>query len=566
MNTKLLIAGGMVLALGLGGMLGSCSYDDDKIWESVDDLGDRVTRLEDQLANANKDLEALHTIVNALQNSVTVTSVTPTADGYEILFSDGKKATIANGKNGTSAPTVGVRPDSDGNYYWTLDGEWLLADGQKVRANGLDGKDGKDGIDGGAAGIAPQLRIGATSGEWEISTDGGNTWTSTGVKAQGSDGDSFFSGVDTSDPACVVFTLADGTELRLSRHDATAPRFELTGCEGVQEFLHGKSRSYAVLAENVADVAVAKPDGWRVAYADGTLTVTAPVKANVYAETEGTVAITVVAANGRSMIVKIGVKAVPYMLRTLTFEDADARFDAYTLDYCGKTIATWSDLIDDKQYGGALLYGPSGYGMEEPYWWYDQNNTELMHVMPEMYGSYCIWGGGHAVSNYADTNLANGDFMHQLSVYATGGHGGSAQFAMHYGYADDSQYRGDAPLPALMFGDGAERVIDHLYVMWSTYLASSVLNGSSLSQPLGPDGYVKLVAAGYDSADNLTGKTEIFLAGKDGNIQDWTRWDLSVLGAVAKVQFNVAGDSDNGYGFSQPAYFAYDDVAVRFEE
>ena len=33
---------------------------------------------------------------------------------------------------------------------------------------------------------------------------------------------------------------------------------------------------------------------------------------------------------------------------------------------------------------------------------------------------------------------------------------------------------------------------------------------------------------------------------------------------VSKIEFNMAGDSDNGYGFSQPAYFCYDDVAVRF--
>jgi hypothetical protein len=26
----------------------------------------------------------------------------------------------------------------------------------------------------------------------------------------------------------------------------------------------------------------------------------------------------------------------------------------------------------------------------------------------------------------------------------------------------------------------------------------------------------------------------------------------------------MAGTNDNGYGFSQPAYFAYDDVAVQF--
>lgn len=564
MRKNIIIAGGLAVAFfGACQLFTSCGYDDDKLWENVDNLGQRVAKLEEQMADANNDLKALHTIIDALSNQVTITSVTPTSNGYEIIFSDGRKATISNGTDGTSAPLVSVRQDEDGNYYWTLDGEWLIVDGHKVRANGIDGEDGKDG---GAPGIAPQLRISTATGEWEISTDGGKTWTSTGVKAQGSDGDSLFSAIDASDPAYVLFTLADGTQFRLARYDASAPRFEVQGCDGVQEILAGKERTYDVTAENVADYTIAKPDGWRVAYADGKLTVTAPTAANTFAETEGTVAVTAVSASGRSLIVKIHVKAVPYLLRVLTFEDADARFDTFTLDYCGKTIKTWSDLIDDKQYGGQMLYG-SGYGMDEPYWWYDQNNTELMHVMPEAYGSYCFWGGGHAVSNYKDTDLSHGDFMHQLSVYsATGGHNGSAQFVMHFGYADDSQYHSDAILPALQFGDGNARVIDHMYVMWSTYLANCLLNGNGLTTALGPENYVKLVAAGYDAQDNLTGKVELFIAGKNGNITDWTKWDLSPLGAVAKVQFNVAGDTDNGYGFSQPAYFAYDDVAVRFEE
>lgn len=49
-------------------------------------------------------------------------------------------------------------------------------------------------------------------------------------------------------------------------------------------------------------------------------------------------------------------------------------------------------------------------------------------------------------------------------------------------------------------------------------------------------------------------------------VTDWTKFDLSGLGKVTRVTFNVTGSSDNGYGFSQPAYFAYDDVAVRFEK
>ncbi|MCS3024912.1 DUF4465 domain-containing protein [Bacteroides xylanisolvens] len=55
------------------------------------------------------------------------------------------------------------------------------------------------------------------------------------------------------------------------------------------------------------------------------------------------------------------------------------------------------------------------------------------------------------------------------------------------------------------------------------------------------------------------------MVGAEGNILEWTKWDLSALGKVVKIDFNVTlGSNDNGYGFSQPAYFAYDDVAVRF--
>ena len=35
-----------------------------------------------------------------------------------------------------------------------------------------------------------------------------------------------------------------------------------------------------------------------------------------------------------------------YELRILTFEDEDAKFTPYSLDYAGVEITTWSDLID----------------------------------------------------------------------------------------------------------------------------------------------------------------------------------------------------------------------------
>ena len=60
-----------------------------------------------------------------------------------------------------------MKKDTDGIYYWTLDGEWLTDEkGNKVKAQGTDGKDGVDGEDGtnGKDGITPQLKIEMVAG------------------------------------------------------------------------------------------------------------------------------------------------------------------------------------------------------------------------------------------------------------------------------------------------------------------------------------------------------------------------------------------------------------------
>ena len=295
---------------------------------------------------------------------------------------------------------------------------------------------------------------------------------------------------------------------------------------------------------------------------NNTLTITAPPKDNAYAETEGTVGFQLQSITGQMSIVTMSVRAVDYELRVLTFEDED---------YKGDGKGYWTSLVDSPQYGGPLLYGESGMGPAD-YHWNDEGNTFLAHDMPENFGTTCYWGGGHAISNYVDMDLANGDYQHQLAVYykdpATGfgGHGGSKNFCVHFGYMDDSGFNMTENLPSIYFMDGVARVVDHMYVMWTTYLANCVSNGNGLTAPLDPDGYVKVIATGYDeNGTKVEPSLEFSLASADGQISEWTKWDLSALGKVMMIEFNMTGDSDNGYGFSQPAYFCYDDVAVRFE-
>ena len=264
-----------------------------------------------------------------------------------------------------------------------------------------------------------------------------------------------------------------------------------------------------------------------------------------------------------------------YELRVLTFEDADYKGGT---NFAGGN--DWTSLIDDPQYGGKLLY-PNGSGttdVSKAYTWTDSNNTELSHTLPKSWDNYCYWGGGHAISHYNSSDfVTHGGYTYQLTVYnknasagvdvTGGGHNGSNNFAVHFGYKDNSGYTDSQILPSFAFADAVERVVDHMYVNNTTYALNCYLNGNDLTAKIGDDDWVKLTATGYNAAGEKTGEASIYLVnGPDNIIMDWTKFDLSSLGKVLKVEFNITGSSDNGHGFSQPAYFAYDDVAVRFEK
>jgi hypothetical protein len=210
----------------------------------------------------NRNIEALQEIVAALQNHDYIVSVTPIHEGgkeigYSITFGSGKSITIYHGNDGKDGaagtngqdgkdgvtPVIGVRQDTDGVYYWTINGEWLLdGNGQKVKAVGEDGKDGSNGTNGsngrpgqdgenGKDGVTPQLKI--ENGMWYVSYDNGSSWHEVGQAtgdqgetgpqgpqgpqgAPGDSGDSLFKSV-TQDESNVYFTLADGTMITLPK-------------------------------------------------------------------------------------------------------------------------------------------------------------------------------------------------------------------------------------------------------------------------------------------------------------------------------------------------------------
>ncbi len=190
-----------------------CQEDYD---ERLEDLEDRVSKLEEICKETNANLAALQTIVTALQEQISITQVEQLSDGYTIHFSDGTSATIKDGKDTGSVPVFGVRKDVDGIYYWTLDGEWLKDEqGNKVRAQGDKGEQGETGT----TGITPQLKI--EDAYWFVSYDNGETWSQLG-EATGDNGtDCLFKSV-LQDDENVYFILSDDTIITIPKGNKDA--------------------------------------------------------------------------------------------------------------------------------------------------------------------------------------------------------------------------------------------------------------------------------------------------------------------------------------------------------
>lgn len=258
------------------GLFGSCKYDDSDLVERVDNLEGRLAKLEEQCKQINANINSLQIIVNALKETNHITSISNLVEngveiGYKIEFAKSDPIHIYHGKAGADGargedgytPLIGVKKDKDGIYYWTLDGSWLVDnDGNKVRAQGLDGKDGyngkdgkdgedgkdgkdgkdgyngsdgkdgkdgyngKDGKDGynGKNGVTPKLRI--KDGNWEVSYNNGVSWETLG-SATGGVVPCPIKRVEVKG-RYVFFTLNSGDEIKVPLYNAITITFEET--------------------------------------------------------------------------------------------------------------------------------------------------------------------------------------------------------------------------------------------------------------------------------------------------------------------------------------------------
>lgn len=131
-------------------------YDDSALWDKVNDHEERIAALEKWQEQTNQSIAAMQELLNTTDMITGVTAVTEDGEtvGYTITFLHSDPITIYNGAKGADGedgadgqtPQIGLAQAAEGNWYWTLNGETLTdADGNPIRANGLDEADGEDG-------------------------------------------------------------------------------------------------------------------------------------------------------------------------------------------------------------------------------------------------------------------------------------------------------------------------------------------------------------------------------------------------------------------------------------
>ena len=297
----------LMMLVVLTGIVSSCKFDDEELWDSVDDLANRVSAMETLTKQMNSDIAAMQAIVTAVENQVAVSDVEKLTDGYILHFTNGTTATIKNGTDGMDgadgtdgedgkdgadgtdgtdgkdAPVMGIAKEN-GVYYWTLtiDGEtdWLTdGAGYKIPVTGADGADGEDGTSGssGSSAKTPTLSV-DKDGYWMFSYGGtaeymkdagGNKISALGV--DGVNGVAQFHSVTATeesvtivknDAAKTTFVLPRIKSLVFKNSDGSEADIKNLVCTGANdafEFtyeLHLKNAKYQVVDDNGVDVKV----------------------------------------------------------------------------------------------------------------------------------------------------------------------------------------------------------------------------------------------------------------------------------------------------------------------
>lgn len=322
-----------------------------------------------------------------------------------------------------------------------------------------------------------------------------------------------------------------------------SPSIELS-TEETEEFTYGESREFPITLKEVTETSIEVPNGWEASIKNGKLTVTAPKKENTTKSNNGTIEITATGLSEIAAIASLKVKAF-YLI---TFEDVASKYLAGPSSY-GENLY--------KQYSGTTPEIYKGY--------HDTQSDFFFHTTTDGYG---FASGGVAISQW--NNQTTAGFNNQCSVFygdegqKNGGNNNSATFAVSYAtsYGTSGAYM-------YFQTEGSEKEIDHAYITNNTYAVLSMQKGDGFAKAFSYEDkdWFKLTIQGVDTNGEPTGEVEFYLADfrtqdAGGILTEWKRVDLTPLGKVHRINFNMTSSDGEGMWINTPTYFCIDDIAV----
>lgn len=185
------------LSYALVVLLAMACYNDDELKSRLDDVDQRLTKVEALVTSLNSQLSELQQLIDGKKF---ISNIEDKEDGTHVItfvdtFGEMSTMTLTDGQS----PAISVKQAPDGKWYWTVNGNWLLdSEGNTIPVTG-------------ERGVTPSMKI--ENGKWYVSYDRGVTYVECG-KATGDDGDAFFKDAKLSEDGKTAYlTLADGTVL-----------------------------------------------------------------------------------------------------------------------------------------------------------------------------------------------------------------------------------------------------------------------------------------------------------------------------------------------------------------
>ena len=273
-----------LLACSVGLLLAGCAkeYDDSALKGEVNSLKTELESLRSSISSINSQIAGLTSTIEQWKTGGYVQSIQELSDksGYTITFVGGKTVTLYHGQKGDpgdpgtpgtpgtpgdpgnpgtpgqDGKTPSLKMDTDGIFYWTIDGEYILVDGNKVPAN-----------------VVPVFSVNE-DGDL-IMTVGDKTTNLGHVKGtDGISGDSLFEKIEPGEDA-VVFTLKGGDSFTIP----FAKAFKLVIENPAQEVTAGQTVEIAYTVQNANESTVVDcfaGGNYVASVTDGKVVVTVP--------------------------------------------------------------------------------------------------------------------------------------------------------------------------------------------------------------------------------------------------------------------------------------------------